>query len=241
MTGMVATTATIARKAPGDVRAALRDTAPAAAAMVPLGLAFGVFVTQSGLRWWWTPVISAAIFGGTLEFLLVGFVVAAVPLTTVALTALLLQGRHVFYCLSFPLHRVEGRLRRLYARYALIDEAYALTTAPAAQQYSSRRILSMQLLMQAYWVGGGIVGAVLGTVVPSSVRGLDFALVGLFGVLAVDAYRAQRDAGGMLAALACAAAAALVVPSAMLLVAMSLFVALLLLRSTVGRRSMARG
>jgi hypothetical protein len=34
----------------------------------------------------------------------------------------------------FPLHRVEGRLGRFYARFALIDEAYALTTSSAAQQ-----------------------------------------------------------------------------------------------------------
>jgi 4-azaleucine resistance transporter AzlC len=236
---MVATSVSRFRPGGGDLRVALRDTSPAAAALVPLGLAFGVLVTQSGLQWWWTPVISATIFGGTVEFLLVGFVVAAVPLTTIALTAFLLQSRHVFYCLSFPLDRVEGRLGRLYARFALTDEAYALTTTPAARGYSSRRILSTQALMHGYWVGGGIVGALLGAALPVPVRGLEFTLVGLFAVLAVDAYRAHRDLGGMLAALACAAAASLLAPGALLVVAMSLFVAFLLVRSGLRRRSAA--
>ena len=158
---------------------------------------------------------------------------AGAPLTTIALTTLLVNSRHVFYGLTFPLHRVRGRLRRLYARFPLIDEAYALTAAPVAQAYSSRRILAMQVLMHAYWVGGGIVGAVLGSIVPGALTGLEFALVALFIVLAVDAGRAGRDLRGGLLAVACARCAALAAPGQMLLVAMSVFVALLALASRV--------
>ena len=89
----------------------------------------------------------------------------------------------------------------------------------------------MQLAMHGYWVGGGIVGALLGSVLPSSLKGLEFALVGLFIVLAVDACRARRDLPGGLLAVACAVCAAVVAPGQMLLVAMSLFVALLALKS----------
>jgi len=215
----------------GDVRAALTDTLPAGAGMAPLGVAFGILVTQAGLAWWWTPVISGVVFAGSLEFLLLSLMTVAAPLTTIALTTLLVNSRHVFYCLTFPLQQVHGRLGRLYSRFALIDEAYALTTAPAAQRYSSRRILTMQISMHGYWVGGGIVGALLGSVVPTSLQGLDFALVGLFVVLAVDACRAGQDVSGALLAVLCAITAGLVAPGEMLLVAMSLFVAVLATRS----------
>jgi 4-azaleucine resistance transporter AzlC len=212
----------------GDVRAALADTLPVGAGMVPLGVAFGVLVTQAGLAWWWTPVISGLVFAGSLEFLLLSLVIAAAPLATIALTTLLVNSRHVFYCLTFPLQRVRGRFGRLYSRFALTDEAYALTTALAAQGYSSRRILAMQVSMHGYWVGGGIVGALLGSVVPT-LAGLDFALVGLFVVLAVDACRSGRDLAGALLAVLSAVTAGLVAPGEMLLLAMSLFVALLAL------------
>jgi 4-azaleucine resistance transporter AzlC len=194
-------------------------------------VAFGILVTQAGLAWWWTPVISGLLFAGSLEFLLLSLMTAGAPLATIALTTLLVNTRHLFYCLTFPLHRVRGRLGRLYARFALIDEAYALTTAPAAQRYSSRRILTMQTSMHAYWVGGGIIGALLGSVLPSSLKGLEFALVGLFIVLAVEACRAGRDLPGGLLAVTRAVSAAIVAPGQMLLVAMSLFVALLAVRS----------
>jgi 4-azaleucine resistance transporter AzlC len=212
-----------------ETRAALTDTLPAGAGMAPLGVAFGILVTQAGLAWWWTPVISGLLFAGSLEFLLLSLMMAGAPLLTIALTTLLVNSRHVFYCLTFPLHRVRGVFGRFYARFALIDEAYALTTAPAAQRYSSRRILAMQISMHAYWVGGGIVGALLGSVVPSSLKGLDFALVGLFVVLAVDAFRAGRDRSGGALAVLCALVAGAAAPGQMLLVAMSLFVAVLAL------------
>ena len=77
--------------------------------MVPLGVAFGVLVAQAGLAWWWTPVISGLVFAGSLEFLLLSLVIVAAPLATIALTTLLVNSRHVFYCLTFPLQRVRGR------------------------------------------------------------------------------------------------------------------------------------
>jgi predicted branched-subunit amino acid permease len=68
------------------------------------------------------------IYGGSFEFLLIGMVTAAAPLASIAVVAFLVQARHVFYALSFPLQRVRGRLARTYSTFALTDEAYALTS-----------------------------------------------------------------------------------------------------------------
>jgi 4-azaleucine resistance transporter AzlC len=103
----------------GDVRAALTDTLPVGAGMGPLGIAFGILVTQAGLPWWWTPVISGLVFAGSLEFLLLSLMTAAAPSATIAVTTLLVNSRHVFYGLTFPLQQVPGRFGRLYARFAL--------------------------------------------------------------------------------------------------------------------------
>ena len=48
---------------------------------------FGLVVVHAGLTWWWTPLFSGLIFGGSLELLLVAMVVAAAPLAAVALTS----------------------------------------------------------------------------------------------------------------------------------------------------------
>ena len=219
-----------------DLLAAARDVAGVCPGMFLLGVTFGLVVVHAGLTWWWTPLFSGLIFGGSLEFLLVAMVVAAAPLAAVALTSLLVQGRHIFYALSFPLHQVSGRLRRTYAMFALIDEAYALTTARPAGELSSTRILAMQLLMHASWVSGGVAGALAGSSLPVHVPALDFVFTALFVVLAVEASLTGRRLADPLLALACALVAHVAAPGQMLLLAMGMYGALLLvLRPRAGR------
>src|SRR5215469_14831210 len=122
-----------------------------------------MLVAHSDLAWWWASVFSSLIFAGSLEFLLIGLTVAAVPLAQIALTAFLVNSRHVFYALSFPLHRVEGKAGRMYSTFALTDEAYALTASQTARSWPGRRILWLQAFIHAYWVAGATTGAVLGT------------------------------------------------------------------------------
>ncbi|MFI5793477.1 AzlC family ABC transporter permease [Streptomyces sp. NPDC051677] len=205
--------------------------------LVPLGLAFGVFVTQSGLDWWWASAFTSLIYAGSFEFLLVGLLGVLAPLTTIVLTASLVNVRHVFYALSFPLNRVQGGLPKAYSTFALTDEAYALTTREQARSWSGRRILWLQGLLHLYWVGGATVGALLGSLIPGSVKGLDFAMTALFAVLAVDAVRERRgDLPTPVLALLSALAARLVFPGQMLLGAFALFTVVLLARHMTSRR-----
>ncbi|MGF1427240.1 AzlC family ABC transporter permease [Kitasatospora sp. LaBMicrA B282] len=204
--------------------------------LVPLGLAFGVLVTHAGLAWWWAAAFTSLVYAGSLEFLLVGLVTAAVPLLTIALTAFLVNLRHVFYALSFPLDRVAGAPAKAYSTFALTDEIYALTTADRARCWSGRRILWLQLFLQLYWVGGATVGALLGALIPAGVRGLDFALTALFTVLALDAVRSRRGdlLTPVLAGLS-ALAARVLFPGQLLPAAFLLFTAALLVRRRTTR------
>ncbi|QWB21425.1 MULTISPECIES: AzlC family ABC transporter permease [Streptomyces] len=221
-------------------RAAFQDCASVGLGMVPLGLAFGALVVQSGLDWWWAGLSAALIYGGSFEFLLIGLVVAVAPLASIALAAFLVQARHVFYALAFPLHRVRGRLARMYSTFALTDEAYALTAGGQARGWSSSRILWLQFFMHLYWAGSATAGALLGSLVPDGVTGLDFALTALFAVLALDAIRDLRgDLPTPVLALLCALAARLLFPGQFLPAAFALFTAGLLARRLATRREPA--
>ncbi|MFF7146251.1 AzlC family ABC transporter permease [Streptomyces nodosus] len=214
-----------------EARAALKDSAGVGLGFLPLGLAFGALVTQSGLDWWWAGLSAALIFGGSFEFLLIGMVTVSAPLAAIAVSALLVNVRHVFYTLSFPLHRVRGRLGKAYSTYAMCDEAYALATGERARAWSSRRILWLQFFLHLYWAGSSTVGALLGSFIPDSVTGLDFALTALFTVLALDAVRdLWGDVPIPVLAVLSALAARLLFPGQMLLVAFALFTAALLIR-----------
>lgn len=225
------------RRTGADLALAFRDSASVGVGLLPIGLAFGVLVVHSGLPWWWAAVCTAFVYAGSLEFLLVGLVAAAVPLAQIALTAFLVNFRHVFYALSFPLHRVRGRTGKAYGTFAMTDEAYALTATAPPDALSSGRILWLQLFCQAYWVGGAVAGALLGGLIPAGVEGLDFALTALFAVLAIDAIRAGRDISAPVVALISALIAVVVRPELLLVVAMGLFTTALLVRYAMTRRA----
>ncbi|MGW8378469.1 AzlC family ABC transporter permease [Streptomyces sp. ODS28] len=226
------------RRGGSDLALAFRDTSSVGLGLVPLGIAFGVLVVHSGLAWWWAAACTALVYAGSLEFLLVGLVVAMVPLSQIAVTAFLVNFRHVFYALSFPLHRVRGAAGKAYSTFSLTDETYALTAAEKPERLSGARILWMQLFCHVYWVAGAVAGALLGGLIPDSVVGLDFALTALFVVLAIDGIKAGRDVPTPILALLSSLVSLVLAPSQMLVTAMALFLVSLVVRYGLRR---ARG
>lgn len=221
-----------------SVRQVLALSAPIGLAFIPLGMALGFLVVHAGLAWWWAPVFAAVIYAGSLEFLMVHLAAAAAPIATVALTSFVVNSRHVFYALSFPLQRVKSVLGKVYSTYTLSDEAYAVGVSPEARTWTTRPILLMQLCFHLLWVTGATVGGLVGEALPiERLVGLDFALTALFIVLAIDAYRQRPDRVTAVAAALCAIGAWVVVPGQMLVCAFAAFTAVLLVRMMVQRRA----
>ncbi|WJZ01302.1 Inner membrane protein YgaZ [Corynebacterium hansenii] len=217
---------------PHPIRGGIAEAWPVGLGLVPLGLAFGVLVTQTGFEWWWTPVFSILVYAGSMEFLAIGLVMAHAGLLGSAVTAFMVNFRHIFYGLTFPRDVIRGRLGRAYSTYALTDEAYAIASArPAgAPPLTGARLLTIQLSCQIMWVAPGIAGAVAGRALPEGLVGFEFALTALFTVLAVDAFRLNRDWSLPLSALACVAVGWLVDPGQMLVIGLILYFCVLLTR-----------
>lgn len=211
-----------------EVRKGVGTALPAAIAIVPMGLAFGVLVSQTALPWWTATLFSAMVFAGSLEFLLIGLAAAMAPLGLVALTALMVNFRHVFYALSFPLGQIRRRGWRTLSTFILCDEAWALTASPDARRWSGPRILALQATLYICWVMGATAGAVVGSLIPPEVVGLSFVVTAFFLILGIDAYRARRSMPVPLIALGCAIGSAVVFGDSMIFPAMASFVTLLL-------------
>ncbi len=218
-----------------EVAAGVRASLAAGLGMYPIGVAFGLLVVQAGLPWWVAPALSIACFAGSLELLLIGLIVAATPLATIALTAFLVNFRHVFYAFTFPLHVVRNRFARAYSVYTLVDEAYAVTAANP-RGWTSWRLVSMQAAFQFYWVGGGLTGVLLGSMLPARIEGLEFALCALFVTLTLDACRSRDGVPSLLLAALSFSIAVVVAPHAALFVGLLLFIATLVARYALVRR-----
>lgn len=209
-----------------EIRAGIRDSWAVALGLIPLGLAFGLLLTQMGFAWWWAPIFSLLIYAGSMEFLALNLVTAGVGPVSAAVTGFMVNFRHIFYGLTFPRDLVRGGAGRAYSTYALTDESYAI--ASARRPRSGVQVLTIQAFCQSMWILPGIVGALVGEVIPAGIQGMEFALVALFVVLAWETFRNNRDLSLVLIAGGLAVLVGLVAPASLLMIALSAYFLLLL-------------
>lgn len=218
---------------PGDFAYAARVSGVVWAGLFALGIGFGILVVGSGLPWWLAPVISAVVFAGSLEFLLIGMLASATPIATIALTTFLVNSRHLFYGITFPLQRARGRAAKAYSVFALCDEAYAIITTKDPRELTTARMMWIQAGLHLCWTCGAFTGGLLGVSFLREVEGLDFVLTALFIVLALDAYRDRPDRLTLGLAVVAAVVALLVAPGSMLLISLSIYTVALVVRYRV--------
>ncbi|MFT4021643.1 MAG: AzlC family ABC transporter permease [Acinetobacter sp.] len=165
---------------------------PIATAYIPLGIALGIYVVSSGLDWYIAPLAALIIFAGSIEFLVVSFILSGLPLFTVAWTAFVVNFRHIFYGLSFPINTLQRPWQRIYGVFALTDEIYAITCV-SKNRLDGDSITLLQIMSQLWWVSATLIGALLGAIIPSSIKGFEFALTAMFLTMAMDATRHSRE------------------------------------------------
>lgn len=219
-----------------DFRLAVADSTVVILGISVLGVGLGIILNAHGLPIWTAPLLSAVVFAGSVEFLMVGMVSAGTPLASIALTVFLVNARHLVYGLSYPLHNVKGFWAKALAIHTLCDEAFALNTGPDRNERSGARILWVNVLIYVSWILSVVLGYVLGANFLSNLKGVDFVMVAIFTVLAMDGYRANPDRVTVLFVAVSAAVALILAPSSFLVVALGSYVVLLLARFPVAKR-----
>ena len=105
-----------------------------------------------------------------------------------------------------------------------------LSSLPRGSRPSGVFVFTVEAFCQVLWVGAGIIGALAGQGIPSSIEGLEFALVALFVVLAIDSFQNNKDYSLPLSACALGILAAVLASGQLLMVALTAYFLLLLLR-----------
>ena len=173
---------------------AFRQSLPVLFGFVFLGTAFGILLRQAGFGAGWALLFSGLVYAGSLQFVLVGFLAAPTALSTVALMSLFINGRHLFYGLSFiEKFRAMGR-RRPYMIFSLTDETYSVLCGMNAPEGVSQQnaMFLVALFNQLYWVAGSVLGAFAGGL-PLDFTGIDFSMTALFLVIFLGQWQSSKS------------------------------------------------
>ena len=218
---------------------AAKLTLPVMCGYLFLGTAFGATLAQAGFGPAWALMMSALVYAGSMQFVMVPLMASGAALTTVALTALMVNARHLFYGVSY-IERFQrmGRLRP-YMIFSLTDETYSVFCGLPGEE-SDGVMLRVALYDQLYWIAGSIAGAVLAQQLPFDLTGIDYSMTALFIVICVERAMNRADRLPMAIGGACAVVCLMLLgPDRFLAPALAATAVLLMIMDTAGRRRAA--
>lgn len=170
---------------------AFKLTLPIFFGYVPSGIALGLLLAQVGIHWGWAAFYGFIVASGSAQFLGVGFIAARAGFQEVFIATTLLCLRHAFYGLSIRHSLVSRSLwRRLAIMLGLTDELFAVLTHVRPEEFKEEPELGfyMTALIHLYWGGAVTLGALAGEYLPMHWKGLEFVLVAMMTVLALEQY-----------------------------------------------------
>ncbi|GHV66687.1 branched-chain amino acid ABC transporter permease [Spirochaetia bacterium] len=172
---------------------ALRISIPVLLGYLAIGVAFGLLLADAGYPWTLALVMGLLMYAGTGQYIAVGLFAAGAGLWECVLVQLVVNARHIAYGLSMQRRFRDAGKFKFYLIFALTDETFALLSSLDKEKSSPRLMFYIALLNHFYWTAGSVIGAVAGTLLPFSMKGVNFALTALFIVLMIEQIRLAKE------------------------------------------------
>ena len=177
------------------LRAAFPHTIPVMMGYLFLGFAFGVLLQSKGYHFGWAILMSLFIYAGSMQFVAINFFAGGISILSIILMTFMVNIRHFFYGLAMLTKFKDTGRKKPYLIFSLTDETFSLLCSAEAPQGVSKGwfLFFISLLDQIYWVAGSALGGLLGSVLPFSTKGIDFAMTALFVVIFVEQWKSSKN------------------------------------------------
>ena len=166
----------------------LERSVPILIGFFPVGTVYGLMMSAAGYNFLWSATTSLFVYAGSLQMLMISFFQSDMSILTIAVTALLLNSRHMFYGLSFiEKFRSYGGWK-WFLIYGMPDESYSLLCSYVPREGVEEKwvhIFSTGLIW-LYWIAFSVLGGLVGQLITFDTTGIDFALTALFIVILLD-------------------------------------------------------
>lgn len=176
------------------VRFAFKQTIPVMMGYLFLGIAFGLMLQNAGYHFLWAFASSLFIYAGSMQFVLVTLLTGGASLFYAAIMTFFINGRHIFYGLSFIEKFNEMGKWKPYMIFSLTDETYSVLCGVKIPEgiNEKKAMLYISLLDQCYWIAGSVIGGLAGQFITFDSTGIDFSMTALFTAIVIEQWQGSK-------------------------------------------------
>lgn len=170
-----------------DFRNGLKDGIPITIGYFSVSFSFGILAIQGGLSILQTGLVSLTSVTSAGQFAGLQIIIAGGTLLEMILTQFIINLRYALMSLALTqkLAPDVNWRKRLIVAFANTDEIFAAAMGHS-KELTFRYMLGLQILPLIGWVGGTVVGAVAGDLLPKAIcSALSLALYGMFVAIVV--------------------------------------------------------
>lgn len=171
----------------------LKDGLPIAIGYLSVSFAFGILAVNSGLPIWAPIVTSLTNFTGTGQFVGTTLIAASASIAEIAFTLLIINARYVLMSISLS-QRLEkvSIWKKLIIAFGNTDEIFAVAVSKYCD-LSFKYMAGLILCSFSGWVGGTVLGALCGSIIPQSIlSAMGIALYAMFIAIIIPPAKKSR-------------------------------------------------
>ena len=185
----------VSKKIKAAFFAAFPNTIPIFAGFLFLGIAYGIYMNQSGFKFYYPMFMSFIIFAGSVEFATVSWLLGSFDPVNIFFLTLMINARHLFYGLSMlEKYNIPG-WKKLYLIYGMCDESFSINATVDVPKDIDKGLFMffVTMLNQIYWVAGATIGGIFGSFIPFDTKGIEFVMTALFVVIFLENWLKEKD------------------------------------------------
>ena len=185
----------VSKKIKAAFFAAFPNTIPILAGFLFLGIAYGIYMNQSGFKFYYPMFMSFIIFAGSVEFATVSWLLGSFDPVNIFFLTLMINARHLFYGLSMlEKYNIPG-WKKLYLIYGMCDESFSINATLDVPKDIDNGLFMffVTMLNQIYWVAGATIGGIFGSFIPFDTKGIEFVMTALFVVIFLENWLKEKD------------------------------------------------
>lgn len=185
----------VSKKIKAAFFAAFPNTIPILAGFLFLGIAYGIYMNQSGFKFYYPMFMSFIIFAGSVEFATVSWLLGSFYPVNIFFLTLMINARHLFYGLSMlEKYNIPG-WKKLYLIYGMCDESFSINATVDVPKDIDKGLFMffVTMLNQIYWVAGATIGGIFGSFIPFDTKGIEFVMTALFVVIFLENWLKEKD------------------------------------------------